>query len=139
MAYATVAEMALLRPDGIDSDQEPRAEALLEEASTLAEEAAGREWVLPDTPPKSVKSVVIQVALRVFDNPSDFSAEQVGPASYQRPQDRVTGMALSKGEEKRVKAAVGKCGAGSTRAPLSYDSTNLATTTALGEDIGDGW
>jgi hypothetical protein len=136
MAYATVVEMAKLRPDGIDADDEPRAEALLEEASTLVEEACGREWVLPATPPKAVKSVVIQVALRVFDNPSDFSAEQIGPASYQRPQDRVTGMALSKGEEKRVKAAVGKCAAGSVRTPLDYDLTNLGTTSAMG-DGGD--
>ncbi|MGI5245422.1 hypothetical protein [Dactylosporangium sp. CA-139066] len=136
MAYATVAEMAKLRPGGIDAEDEDRAEALLDEASQLVDEATGTTWVAPATPPRAVKSVVIQVALRVFDNPNEVSGEQLGAYSYQKPQDRVTGLELSKSERRRVLAAVGKVTAGSVRAPLGYDVTSLAGLTAIG-DGGD--
>jgi hypothetical protein len=132
MAYATVDEMAKRRPGGIATADEARAQALLDEASQLVDEATGTTWANPTTAPKAVKSVVISCALRVFDNPNEVYAEQIGPLSYQRAQDRVTGMDLTKRERARVRAAVGKIAGGSSRAPLGYDAYSLNSTTAIG-------
>ncbi len=127
--YATLEEMAVLRPDGIPEEDEARAEALLAEASVLVEECAGRFWdlegdlladppILPEVPPSAIKSVTIQVALRMFDNPQGFSLELLGPWSGQRPQSNVTGMELTRSEKARVRRAVGKASAGTIATPI---------------------
>lgn len=133
MAYATGAEMAALRPGGIDPADDARAAALLEEASTLIDEVAGPAaialWAESGVP-KAVKSVCIQVALRVFDNPGGLSMEQATGYMYQRPQARVTGLELTPRERARVRAACGRAGIYSVRTPIGMDETSIGTLTA---------
>lgn len=132
MAYATLEEMSVQRPGGIDQVDWDRAEALLEEASTLIDECAGSAvvagWVAtPSTVPKAIKSVCIQVALRVFDNPGGLSMEQATGYMYQRPQARVTGLELTKAEKARVRAACGRASVYSVRTPSGVDEGTIST------------
>lgn len=138
MAYATFEEMSKLRPGGIDLADAIRAEALLEEASTLVDEEAGAlvasAWALPGAViPKAIKSVTIQVALRVFDNPSSVSMEQATGYMYQRPVAHVTGLELTKSEVARVRRAAGKSMAYSIRTPSGMDETTMSTAVATDE------
>lgn len=63
-----------------------RAEAALDDVSDLVRAESGRNWVLdngvPLVPP-SVKVVVLAVALRVFNNPTNYTSESAGDYSYQ--------------------------------------------------------
>lgn len=133
MAYATFEEMAILRPGGVDEADRDRAEALLDEASTLVDECAGAPavttWGVLGAP-KAIKSVTIQVALRVFDNPAGLSMEQATGYMYQRPQSRVTGLELTPRERARVRAAVGRAAIYSVRTPVAVDETNMGTVVA---------
>lgn len=120
MAYATVDEMATLLPDGIDESEEARAEALLDEFSVLAAEIAG--WTAdPDPIPRAIKSVVIQAAMRVFDNPGDLQLESLGQYSWQRPRANLTGLSFTKKEESRIRRAVGKSTAGTLHTSLAAE------------------
>ena len=138
MAYATFAEMSNLRPGGIDIADRDRAEALLEEASALIDEEVGSvvfaTWAVEGAViPRAIKSVPIQVALRVFDNPSSISMEQATGYMYQRPTAHVTGLELSKAESRRVRRAAGKSTAYSIRTPAGMDETTMATAVATDE------
>lgn len=134
MAYASFEEMAKLRPGGIDEADRDRAEALLDEASTLVDECAGpfalADWASIGSPPKAIKSVCIQVALRVFENPGGLTMEQATGYMYQRPQNRVTGLELTPRERARVRAAVGRAGVYSVRTPSGVDETSIGTIMA---------
>ena len=131
MAYATLVQMAALRPGGIDSADEDRAEAILDEVSWLIEEAAGKVYEDPEDAPKAWMSVCRTAALRIFDNPDAFTMEQVA-AGYmnQRSSETVTGFELTKREAARVRKAAGLYAVGSIVTPLGYDDTNLISITA---------
>ncbi len=138
MAYATVEEMSTLRPGGISVAEEPRAEALLEEASVLIDEEVGLEalliWAQPDAVvPRAIKSVCIQVALRVFDNPNGLSMEQATGYMYQKPQGTITGLELTKAEKSRVRKVAGRASGYSVRTPTGVDEFSMETTAALDE------
>lgn len=138
MAYATFVEMAKLRPGGIDLADVPRAEALLEEATDLINEEVGplkaAEWSAVDAVvPTAARSVCIQVALRVFDNPGGISMEQATGYMYQRPQAFVTGLELTKAERARVRRAAGLSTAYSIRTPSGVDEDTIASVFATAE------
>lgn len=135
MVYATFDEMRNLRPGGIALEDQARAEALLAEASTLVDEAVGPRaalWALPEAViPAAVKSVTIQVALRVFDNPGGLSMEQATGYMYQRPQAGITGLELSRAERARVRRAAGLATGYSVRIPTGIDEESMDTIFAI--------
>lgn len=91
-----------------------RAEALLDDASALVRDVAGRTWIDPDTGalesvPGSIQWVVLRAAERAIRNPDGFSSESAGDYSYQRTGVE-PGVYLTAGEEKAIRRALGKTG-----------------------------
>jgi hypothetical protein len=91
-----------------------RALALLDDASALARDVAGRTWTDPETGalslvPGSVRWVVLRAAERAIRNPDGFSSESAGDYSYQRTGVE-PGVYLTEGEEKAIRRALGKTG-----------------------------
>ncbi len=134
MAYATFAEMAALRPGGIEAEDQERAEALLDEASWLIEEATGLTYPVPSLAPSAWKSVCRNAALRFFENPNDVTMEQIGGGyMYQRPMGRVVGVDLTTRERARVRKAAGLASVGSIRMVAGIDEEAMGTILATGK------
>jgi hypothetical protein len=91
-----------------------RVVALLDDASSLVRDIAGRTWIDPDTGvlttvPGSVRAVVLRAVERAVRNPEGFSAESAGDYSYQRTGVQ-PGIYLTEAEEKAIRRALGKTG-----------------------------
>lgn len=87
-----------------------RVVALLEDASALVCDVAGRDWIDPDTGhlttvPGTVRAVVLRMVERAIRNPHGFSAEAAGDYSYQRTNVE-PGIYLTKAEEAIIRRAV---------------------------------
>ncbi len=110
-----------------------RAEAALDDVSDLVRAESGRNWVLengiPLVPP-AVTVVVLAVAKRVFENPSNYTSESAGDYSWQGDQN-VIGLMLSDDEVNILRraatlaaaeegAAAGWTGSGSLTTPSAY-------------------
>lgn len=112
----------------ITGDELGRIEALLDDASALVRDVAGKTWLDPVTGallsvPGSVRWVVLRAAERAVRNPEGFSAESDGDYSYQRIGVE-PGVYLTAGEERAIRRAVGKTGLWSqplTRNEDGYD------------------
>jgi len=72
-----------------------RAEAALEDASTLVRDEARREWTDPAEVPAAVVMIVLESAKRGFLNPNGYSSETTGPFTVRRD---VVGIYLTDGE-----------------------------------------
>lgn len=81
----------------IDAD-DARAAAVLSAATDLVRGYANRAWD-DATTPDEVSVVVIQVAARVWRNPSGALSRSAGPFSETYAQDVAQGMFLSAGEQ----------------------------------------
>lgn len=84
---ATLEQLKSRIPGGIKSDDEARAEANLEDASSAVRNAAHRTWVneegeLEGVPPIAV-TITLAAAKRAFINPFDYRSEQIGEYAYQ--------------------------------------------------------
>lgn len=91
-----------------------RATALLDDASALVRDVAGKDWIDPDTGelqsvPGSIKATVLRMVERAMRNPEGFSAESAGDYSYQRTGVQ-PGIYLTEGEERTIRRALGKTG-----------------------------
>jgi hypothetical protein len=91
-----------------------RVVALLDDASSLVRDIAGRTWIDPETGvlttvPGSVRAVVLRAVERAVRNPEGFSAESAGDYSYQRTGVQ-PGIYLTEAEEKAIRRALGKTG-----------------------------
>jgi hypothetical protein len=91
-----------------------RAQAALDDVSALVrDESAGRTW-LDDTgaaaPPPGIKVVTIQAAMRVYNNPDNYTSESVGDYSYQREQG-TTSLYLTDDEKLAVQKSMAAAGA----------------------------
>ena len=85
-SIATVADLQ----EWITVDNVTRAEAILAAASTLIRAKTGQDWVdaagvqlttVDDDDFEAVKTVVVQVALRVYQNPLGITQQSTGPFS----------------------------------------------------------
>lgn len=92
---------------GTDIDNEDRADAILAAASTLVRSKTGRAWVdadgvqledVDDDDFELVKTVVVQVAARVWLNPRGFTSETTGPFSYSVAEWAGLGLSLTEAE-----------------------------------------
>jgi hypothetical protein len=114
-----------------------RANASLEDASSLVRAEAGKPWLDGNTvtAPAQVVTIVIKAALREYKNPDGFSSEQIGDYSYRT--DNVGGVYLTEDERRIVRMAAGTGGAGmgTIRTPSEY----YDPTTPLPDDyyMGD--
>jgi hypothetical protein len=94
-------------------DELTRVIALLDDASALVRDEAGRDWIGPDgsltVVPGSVRAVVLRATERAIRNPQGFSAESAGDYSYQRTgvQD---GVYLTDAERAIIRRAIGRTG-----------------------------
>lgn len=91
-----------------------RVVALLEDASALVCDVAGRDWIDPDTGhlttvPGTIRAVVLRMVERAIRNPHGFSAEAAGDYSYQRTNVE-PGIYMTKAEEAIIRRAVGRRG-----------------------------
>lgn len=91
-----------------------RVVALLDDASSLVRDIAGRDWIDLGTGdllpvPGSIRAVVLRAAERAVRNPEGFSSESAGDYSYQRTGVQ-QGVYLTEGEERAIRRALGKTG-----------------------------
>jgi Gp19/Gp15/Gp42-like protein len=95
-------------------DETTRALALLDDASALVRDVAGKTWINPDTGalqpvPGTIRWVVLRATERAVRNPDGFSSESAGDYSYQRVGVE-PGVYLTEGEERAIRRGVGKTG-----------------------------
>lgn len=91
-----------------------RAIALLDDASALARDIAGKTWLDPVTDelltvPGSVRWAVLRAAERAVRNPEGYSAESAGDYSFQRTGVQ-PGVYLTEGEERAIRRTLGRTG-----------------------------
>lgn len=114
LPLATVADLEARLGRTFDEPELSRIVALLDDASALARDVAGKTWIDPDTGdlqpvPGSVRWVVLRAAERAVRNPDGFSSETAGNYSYQRTGVE-PGVYLTEGEERAIRRALGKTG-----------------------------
>lgn len=90
-----------------------RVEAVLDDASALVRDEAGKTWIdesgnlMPV--PASIRAVVLRVAERVIRNPQGFKQESGGDYSYTRA-DGAVGVYLTDQERQIIRRAIRKPG-----------------------------
>ncbi|MCI0632517.1 MAG: hypothetical protein L0206_01145 [Actinobacteria bacterium] len=109
----TVAEL-VARPgfEGLDSGQ---AQALIDDASALAREAATPELDAVESPatPPAVVAVLVNMIRRGWTNPLGHAQEQLGDYSYSTGGHAVATLYLTARERRIVRRAAGKLGVSS--------------------------
>lgn len=107
-SIATVPDLeAWLGVEIIDGVQMTKAEAILAAASTLVRTKTGRAWVdaageqledVTDDDFETVKTVVVQVAARVWQNPNGTTQRTAGPFSESVAAWAALGLSLTEAE-----------------------------------------
>ena len=128
---------------GIDADDEPRAQAALDDASALVRYEAGLTWVdasdvLDDDIPDIVVTITLAVAIRAFLNPADgVTSEQIDgySAGY-----NAGGLYLTKAEKAALNGLPGAGTPGlTTLATTRSDDDYRGLDTADVIDDRTGW
>jgi hypothetical protein len=94
----------------LDLTDQARADAVLIDASTLVRSVAGATYVddmnaLVDDIPDNVIVVTLAAALRAFNNPDGYEAEQLDGYSYRASTGTLPGVYLTKAEETMLRRA----------------------------------
>lgn len=124
-AFVDVETLAARIPGGIDVDDEARAQAALDDASTLVRAAAGIDWVdehgqLVADVPDVVATVTAAAARRAFVNPEGLAQETV--AGYGASYSSASGdVYLTKTERKLIRRAAGIASSGSITLASPYE------------------
>lgn len=111
---ADVADLEVRLGRTFDGADLTRAVALLDDASALVRDIAGKTWIDPVTDtllpvPGSIRWSVLRAAERAIRNPEGFSSESAGDYSYQRTGVQ-PGVYLTESEEKSIRKAIGRSG-----------------------------
>lgn len=89
-AFASVADLAARTPGGIPDDDEERAQAVLDDASSKIRAEAGESWVTdgeldfpddPDWAEDAIIRITLAVARRALSNPDGVESTTLGPFS----------------------------------------------------------
>jgi hypothetical protein len=96
-------------------DERDRAGHLLDEASELIRDVAGKTWTDPDTGalesvPRRVALICVAAAFRAFTNPEALSQRSIGDSSRSYDRNGVDGgdaVYLTPAEEKTIRSAAG--------------------------------
>lgn len=111
---ASIATLDDLEP-WLTIDNEDRAEAILAAASTLVRSKTGQAWVdasgaqiedVDDDDFEAVKTVVVQVALRVYQNPLGVTQQATGPFSRSVAAWAALGLSLTPDEVAMLPATI---------------------------------
>lgn len=113
-SFAMLARKLGALPDDFDEVERLRGEALLDEASELIRDLAGKTWLTAtnslDGVPRRIASVCVAAAARAFENPHGLTQRSIGDSSksYDRSQ-REGGeiVYLTETEERAVLKAAG--------------------------------
>jgi hypothetical protein len=113
-ALASVLDVEIRLGRELQGAEAARVAALLDDASALVRDTAGRTWVDAETGaplpvPASIRYVVLRMLDRAVRNPNAFSAEAAGDYSYQRT-DVQPGVYLTEDERQIIRKAIGKSG-----------------------------
>lgn len=129
LAPVSALEIRLGQPVGsLEGEDLARAEANLDDVSSLIRQIADLEWVEDglSTAPHSVQVVCVRAALRVYLNPEGMQSENfAGAYSYSKPQTDQQGY-LTEGEINIIKQAARDDGG------LSNSVFSLAIPSAYG-------
>jgi hypothetical protein len=111
---ADVAALEIRLGRSLEGAEAGRAVALLDDASALVRDVAGKDWIDPVTGtllsvPGTIRATVLRMVDRAVRNPDGFSAESAGDYSYQRTGVQ-PGIYLTEAEEKAIRRALGKSG-----------------------------
>lgn len=106
-AFADLDALRARLPGGIEGDDEPRAQAALDDASTLIRAETGMDW--ESDVPEIVVTVTLWAALRAFSNPEGLTQEQLVSYSYSKANPS-TDVYLTTKERRLVRRAAGVSG-----------------------------
>jgi hypothetical protein len=108
-ALASIEDLEARLQGGLAESDQARAQAVLEDASTLVRRVAGSTWVedeaLVDDVPDVVIVVTLAVAKRAFLNPDGIRQESLGTHSV--TYEGANGVFLTDDERDAIQAAVG--------------------------------
>lgn len=108
MAFATSDDVATRLERPLSDEEAANVDLLLDFASTLVADAAGKgdDWT-PDPVPNVVRLVTVEAVYRVMVNPSGstFTMEQLGSYQFSERFD-AAGLALTERERRSVRRAV---------------------------------
>lgn len=137
-AFASAAQLSARLPGGLDQGDYARAQAALQDASTLIRSAANKTWVDDENElavdlPDIVVTIAIKVARRAIENPDGIAQQQetTGPFSKSTSYPGSSADVYLTAEEKRLIAEA--TGAGGlavisvTRGPLETRSSGDTT------------
>ncbi len=120
MSIASVTQLSDRIPGGISLDDETRAQALLDDVTTLVNAEAQTEWTDADAP-DVVVTVCLAAARRAWSNYDGKIAETIGGYSYRVADTAATGVYLTEAEKRLVRRAAGIAEAGVTTVTLNPD------------------
>jgi hypothetical protein len=106
-AFAEVDDLAARLQGGIEDDDTPRAQAALDDASTLIRAETGMDW--ESDVPEIVVTVTLWAALRTFSNPEGLSQESLASYSYSKSNPS-TDVYLTAKERRLVRREAGVSG-----------------------------
>jgi hypothetical protein len=114
LTLATVTDLEARLGRQFSDEELPRVHALLDDASHLVRDVAGRACIPDDLADLtqvsgSVRAVVARMVERAIRNPEGFSAESAGDYSYQRTGVQ-PGVYLTEAEERAIRRACGRTG-----------------------------
>lgn len=122
MSIATVDQLAARVPGGIAAADEDRAQAVLDDVSTLINAEAEGAWD-SDTPPDVVVTICLAASRRAWVNPDGKVSETIGGYSYRVPDATATGVFLTDDEKRMIRKAAGVAEAGVATVTLNPDFT----------------
>lgn len=120
-------------PDDFDDAERDRAEGLLDEASELIRDVAGKTWLDPDLGipvdvPRRVARICVAVAKRGFENPEGLTQRVIGDSSkgYDRTgREGGEAVYLTAEEESAILKAAGLSGFQSVTLVSAYSGESL--------------
>lgn len=130
---ASIATLDDLEP-WLTIDNEDRAEAILAAASTLVRSKTGQAWVdadgvqledVDDDDFEAVKTVVVQVALRVYQNPLGVTQQATGPFSRSVAAWAALGLSLTEDEAAMLPSTIDGARPGLWTLPTTRSENDL--------------
>lgn len=139
ISLVSLAAFELRIDGGIDTADEPRAQAALEDASALVREAAGEDWLTDagalETVPEAVIAVVVSAARRSFLNPEGVKTDASGDQSTTFSTAEVY---LTKEEKRIVRSAAGTArGAGTIQLEGAFPIPVGEFTGGIDDELAD--
>lgn len=127
MSFVTLDQFRLRYENTIPAADEPRVQALLEDACALAADTIGTTYAPGEEVPGGVVAIVCTAVRRAYENPLGLVGETIGEYSW-RAASSSSGLYFTAEEVRALRRAAGRGGVGSIElqgllpAPASDDS-----------------